>query len=293
MTVAGLTVSVRAAHRTVRSIVMTRPVTRDTALSDAWPLPLFLLRTAWGDQPFDELTGYVSGLAEAHLVEVTGEPVGLLDGVVPAAGPTTLLPGLVTALRRADGIHPAPEVLSLLTASPGDSSSLPPVPAVRADVATAGWGLLVREPATGDAVVVTCSRAHDDVLRWRARGVTGCPVAPQPDGPSRALAELGRAVVEAAELIERTAARAGAGGELGRGVEGRVTRLPSGLPSRVLELLDRVDRVDSVIALALAQPDVGADHAAREPVLRRLVAVQDAARRAAVAAAGEAGLRGV
>jgi len=270
---------------------MTTPVTRGTALSDAWPLPLFLVRTAWGDQPFDELTEYVSGLADAHLVEVTGEPVGPLADASPAAGVASLLPGLVTTLRRAGGRYPAPEVLSLLTAAPGDSSSLPPVPAVRADVSTAGWGLLVRDPDTAQAVLVTCSRAHGDVLRWRARGLVACPVAPQPDGPSHALAELGGAVIEAAELIERTPARAGSGGPARHGLDDRVTRLPTGLPSRVLELLDRVDRVDSVIASALAQPEVGADHAAREPVLRRLVSVQDGARRAAVAAAGDAALR--
>lgn len=271
---------------------MTRPVTRSTALSDAWPLPLFLLRTAWGDQPFDEITDYMSRLAQAHLVEIVGEPVAMLDDVSPAAGPTALLPGLVTTLRRAGGSRPAAEVLSLLTAAPGDSSSLPPLPAVRADVAEAGWGLLVRDPETREAVCVTCRRAHDDVLRWRVRGVVDCPVAPQPDGPSHALAELGRAVVDAAELIERTATRGMAGGPTGDRVDGQVTRLPAGLPSRVLELVDRVDRVDSVIALALAQPDVGVDHATREPVLRRLVAVQDAARRAAVAAAGDAASRG-
>src|SRR5699024_6998121 len=237
VTVAGPAAGVRAAHRPVRSIVMTTPVTRGTALSDAWPLPLFLVRTAWGDQPFDELTEYVSGLAEAHpvevtgapagplarpspppgladahLVEVTGEPVGPLADASPAAGVASLLPGLVTTLRRAGGRYPAPEVLSLLTAAPGDSSSLPPVPAVRADVSTAGWGLLVRDPDTAQAVLVTCSRAHGGVLRWRARGLVDCPVAPQPDGPSHALAELGGAVIEAAELIERTPARAGSGG---------------------------------------------------------------------------------
>lgn len=184
---------------------MSRPLIRSTALSPAWPLPLHLLRTAWGEQPFDELTGYVSGLAESHLVELTGEAVGMLDGVSAVAGPTALLPGLLTTLRRAGGRHPAAEVLSLLTSAPGDSSSLPPVPAIRADVAEAGWGLLVRDPATREAVCVTCVQPHADVLRWRARGVTDCPVAPQPDSPSQALSALGRAVLEAAELIERTA----------------------------------------------------------------------------------------
>lgn len=287
-----------AAHRPVRSIVMTRPVSRSTALSTAWPTPLFLLRTAWGDQPFDDLTGYVSGLAQAHLVEVVGEPVAMLAGVSPSAGPSALLPGLVTSLRRSGAGHPAAESLSLLTSAPGDSSSLPQVPAIRADVAEAGWGLLVRDPVSGEAVSLTCTRAHEDVLRWRARGVLDCPVAPQPDGPSHALAALGQAVVESAELIERAASRgatvASAGSESsgnGLRVDGHVTRLPAGLPSRVLEILDRVDRVDSVIALALAQPSIGVDHAEREPALRRLVAVQDAARRAAVAAAGDAALR--
>lgn len=272
---------------------MTRPVTRSTALSAAWPLPLYLLRTAWADQPFDELTGHVSGLAQAHLVEIVGDEVAVLAGVSPAQGPTALLPGLVTSLRRAGGSYPAAEVLSLLTAAPGDSSSLPPVPAIRADVSAAGWGLLVRDPATGEAVCVTCTHAHDDVLRWRARGVADCPVAPQPDGPSQALAALGEAVVDSAELIERTAARgAGASPAGGPDGAGHVTRLPAGLPSRVLELVDRVDRVDSVIALALRLPEVGVDHAVREPVLRRLVSVQDAARRSAVAAAGDSALRG-
>lgn len=272
-------------------------------MSTAWPLPIFLLRTAWADQPFDELTGYVSGLAQAHLVEIVGEQTGMLADVSPAAGPTALLPGLVTALRRAGEAFPAAEVLSLLTSAPGDSSSLPPVPAIRSDVSSAGWGLLVRDPASGDAVCVTCVHVHDDVVRWRVRGVVDCPVAPQPDGPAHALAALGRAVVDAAELIERTASHGGgasaadsvaATGTPGdpAGMTGHVTRLPAGLPARVLELVDRVDRVDSVIALALGMPDVGVEHSAREPVLRRLVSVQDAARRAAVAAAGDAALRG-
>lgn len=271
---------------------MTRPVTRGVGLSDAWPLPLFLLRTAWADQPFDELTAYVSGLSPAHLVESVGEPVGMLADLSPAAGPTVVLPSLVTTLRRVGGEHAAVEVLSLLTAAPGDTSSLPPVPAVRADVSEAGWGLLVRDPANREAVCVTCVRAHDDVLRWRLRGVVDCPAAPQPVGPSPALADLGRAVVDAAEIIERSAP---AGPGRGRPVAespSHVTRLPVGLPPRVLEILDRVDRVDAVIASAFARPADGAEHAVREPVLRRLAAVQDAARRSAVAAAGAEALRG-
>ena len=119
---------------------MSRPLTRDSVLSPAWPLPLHLLRTAWADQPFDDLTGYVSGLAGSHLLDVVGEPVRMLDGLSPAGGPAGLLPALVTTLRRAGREHPAPEVLSLLTTAPGDSSSLPPIPSVRADVADAGWG---------------------------------------------------------------------------------------------------------------------------------------------------------
>lgn len=269
---------------------MSRPLTSDTALSDAWPLPFHLLRTAWGGQPFDTLTDHVSGLAESHLVEITGEEVAMLDGVSPTAGPTGLLPGLITGLRRAGGTHPAPEILSLLTFSPGDSSGLPASPTVRADVAGAGWGVLVRDPDTRQAVCLTCTRPHHDVLRWRARGVVDCPVAPQPDGPSAALAGLGRAVVEAADLIERTAPRST--GTAGRvDVHPHVTPLPSGLPKRVLELVDRVDRVEAIISVAMAQPGVGVDPATREPVLRRLVAVKDAARRAAVTAAGEAALR--
>ncbi|AWH95500.1 hypothetical protein [Dietzia psychralcaliphila] len=269
---------------------MSRPLTRSAALSPAWPLPMFLLRTAWGDQPFDELTGYVSGLAESHLVEISGEPVRMLDGISPASGPTALLPGLVTGLRRSGRSHPAPESLALLTAAPGDSSSLPTVPAVRSDVAEAGWGILVRDPVSREAVCLTCVRPHPDVLRWRARGVADCPVPPQPDGPSGALFALGQAVVEAAELIERTAAQVGQVGTLD--LDAHVTRLPAGLPARALELVDRIDRVEAIISVALAQPDVGADPAAREPVLRRLVAVKDAARRSAVAAAGDAALRG-
>ena len=272
-------------------MVMTRPLTRGAALSPAWPLPLFLARTAWADQPFDELTRYVSGLAESHLVEIVGEPVDALGGVVPTTGPTGLLPGLVTTLRRAARSHPVPETLSLLTAAPGDVSSLPPVAGIREDVSAAGWGLLVCDPATREAVCLTCVHPHPDVLRWRARGVVDCPVAPQPDGPSAALAALGGAVVEAAELIERTAARGGSPAVVD--LEDHVTRLPAGLTPRVLELVDRIDRVEAIISLALAQPDVGADPAAREPVLRRLVAVKDAARRAAVAAAGEAAIRSV
>ena len=269
---------------------MSRPLTRSAALSPAWPLPLFLLRTAWGDQPFDELTGYVSGLAGSHLVEVTGEPVRMLDGISPASGPTALLPGLVTGLRRSVGSHPAPESLALLTAAPGDSSSLPAVPSLRSDVAEAGWGVLVRDPASRQAVVLTCVHPHPDVLRWRARGIADCPVPPQPDGPSAALFALGQAVVEAAELIERTTTRVGQAGDLD--LDSHVTRLPAGLPSRVIELVDRIDRVEEIITVALAQPDVSVDPAAREPILRRLVAVKDAARRAAVAAAGDAASRG-
>lgn len=271
---------------------MTRPVTRGIALSEAWPLPLFLLRTAWAAQPFDELTGYVSGLAPAHLMEVAGEPVAMLTDVSPAAGPTAALPALVTTLRRVGGEHAAVEVLSLLTTAPGDTSSLPPAPAVRSDVAQAGWGLLVRDPATREAVCVTCVRVHDDVLRWRLRGVVDCPAAPQPAGPSPALADLGRAVVDAAELIERSPLAGPGRARADTEPTAHVTRLPAGLPPRVLEILDRVDRVDAVIALALARPEDGAEHAVREPILRRLVAVQDAARRSAVAAAGDAALRG-
>ncbi|KAA0919702.1 hypothetical protein [Dietzia sp. ANT_WB102] len=268
---------------------MSRPLTRSTALSPAWPMPLHLLRTAWADQPFDVLTEYVSGLAQSHLLEIVGESVPMIAEVSPVAGPAGLLPGLVTALRRAGRAHPAPEALSLLTMAPGDSSSLPPVPAVRADVADAGWGLLVRDPDSRTAVCLTCVRPHPDVLRWRARGVQDCPVPPQPPGPSEALADLGRAVVEAAELIERSAVRADAAAPVD--IPAHATRLPEGLPSRVLELVDRIDRVEAIISVALAQPEVGVDPAAREPVLRRLVAVKDAARRSAVAAAGEAALR--
>jgi hypothetical protein len=270
-------------------MVMSRPLTRSAALSPAWPLPLFLLRTAWADQPFDDLTRYVTGLAESHLVEIVGEPVGALEGVVPAAGPTGLLPGLVTTLRRAGRSHPVPETLALLTAAPGDSSSLPAVAGIRDDVSEAGWGLLVRDPKTREAVCLTCVPPHPDVLRWRARGVVDCPVAPQPDGPSAALSSLGRAVVEAAELIERSAPRGASAGAVD--LHDHVTRVPAGLPPRVLELVDRIDRVEAIISLALAQPEVGADPATREPVLRRLVAVKDAARRAAVAAAGDAAVR--
>ncbi|MBB0998081.1 hypothetical protein G6024_13475, partial [Dietzia maris] len=147
---------------------MSRPLTRSTALSPAWPLPLYLLRTAWADQPFDELTSYVSGLAESHLLEIVGAPVPMLAEVSPAAGPAGLLPGLVTTLRRAGRSYPAPEALSLLTTAPGDSSSLPPVPSVRADVADAGWGILVRDPGSRDAVCLTCVQPHPEVLRWRA-----------------------------------------------------------------------------------------------------------------------------
>lgn len=268
---------------------MSRPLTRSTALSPAWPLPLYLLRTAWADQPFDELTSYVSGLAESHLLEIVGAPVPMLAEVSPAAGPAGLLPGLVTTLRRAGRSYPAPEALSLLTTAPGDSSSLPPVPSVRADVADAGWGILVRDPGSRDAVCLTCVQPHPEVLRWRARGVHDCPVAPQPAGPSEALADLGGAVVEAADLIERTAVRTNDVARID--IRSHVTRLPAGLPSRVLELVDRIDRVEAITSVALAQPEVGVDPAAREPVLRRLVAVKDAARRSTVAAAGEAALR--
>ena len=142
-------------------------------------------------------------------------------------------------------------------------------------MADAGWGVLVRDPASREAVCLTCVQPHPDVLRWRARGVLDCPVAPQPAGPSEALAELGRAVMDAAELIERTALRTGPTAQVD--IHGHVTRLPAGLPPRVVELVDRIDRVEAIIAVALAQPDVGADPAAREPVLRRLIAVKDAA----------------
>lgn len=269
---------------------MSRPLTRGSVLSPAWPLPLHLLRTAWAEQPFDALTEYVSGLAGSHLLEIVGEPVRMLDGLAPAAGPTGLLPGLVTTLRRAGRAHEAPEVLSLLTTAPGDTSSLPPVPSIRADVADAGWGVLVRDADSREAVCLTCVQPHPDVLRWRARGVVDCPVAPQPPGPSEALAELGRAVLEAADLIERSAVRSGPAARVE--IDSHVTRLPAGLPPRVVDLVDRIDRVEAIIAAALAQPEVGADPATREPVLRRLIAIKDAARRAAVAAAGAAALRG-
>ena len=268
---------------------MTTPAIQGTALHPAWPLPLFLLRTAWEDQPYDALTEYVGGLARAQLLEVTGEPVAMLEGVSPAAGPAGVLPGLVAGLRRAGGAFPAPETLSLLTAAPGDSASLPPVPTVRADVAEAGCGVLLRDPATREAVCVTVRIVDGEVARWRARGVVDCPVAPQPDGPAAALADLGRAVVEAAELIELSAAVGAATGVVD--IRGHATRLPAGLPPRVLELVDRVDRVEAIVSAALAMPGVGADPAGREPVLRRLVSALDAARRAAVAAAGSEALR--
>lgn len=269
---------------------MSRPLTSDTVLSPAWPLPLHLLRTAWGDQPFDTLTDHLSGLADSHLLEIDGDPVAMLEDVSPTAGPTGLLPGMVTMMRRAGERHPAQEILSLLTSAPGDVSGLPAVPSVLADVAEAGWGVLVRDPATRQAVCLTCTRPHADVLRWRARGVLDCPVAPQPDGPSGALAGLGRAMIEAAELIERTGVHTGPATRVD--VHSHVTPLPAGLPGRVLELVDRIDRVESIITFALAKPGIGVDPATREPVLRRLVAVKDAARRAAVAAAGDAALRG-
>ena len=272
---------------------MTTPAIQGTALHPAWALPLFLLRTAWADQPYDSLTEYVSGLADAHLVEIVGDRVAMLDGTSPAGGPAAVLPGLVAGLRRvgsgADGVDArTPEVLSLLTAAPGDSSSLPPVPAVRADVAAAGCGVLIRDPATGQAVCVTIRRTDGGVLRWRARGVAECPMAPQPAGAAEAQAELGRAIVEAADLIERSATAVSPGSV---DVHAQVTRLPAGLPSRVLELIDRVDRVEAIVSVALALPGVGADPAAREPVLRRLISALDAARRSAVAAAGDAALR--
>lgn len=268
---------------------MSRPLTHSTALSPAWPLPLHLLRTAWADQPFDELSSYVSGLAQSNLLEVVGDPVAALSGIDPAAGSAGMLPDLVRLLRRVGGPHPAAEVLSLLTTAPGDTSSLPPVPAVRADVADAGWGVLIRDPRTREAICLTCVRPHPDVVRWRLRGVADCPVAPQPAGPSEALADLGRAVIEAADLIERTASGGGASARID--LHAGVTRLPAGLPSRVLELTDRIDKVETITSVALAQPGLGVDPATREPILRRLVAVKDAARRSAVAAAGESALR--
>lgn len=268
---------------------MSRPLISDTLVSSAWTLPLYLLQTAWADQPFDTLTDHMSGLAESHLLEVGGEPVAMLDGVSPAAGPVGLLPGLVTTLRRVGGSHPAQEILSLLTSAPGDSSSIPALPPVRSDVTSAGWGVLVRDPDNREAVALTCTRPHEDVLRWRARGVVDCPVAPQPDGPSRALAGLGQAVVDAAELIEQTAVHTGSVARVD--VHSHVTPLPAGLPARVLELVDRIDRVEAILSVALARPGIGVDPATREPVLRRLVSVKDAARRAVVAASGEAALR--
>lgn len=268
---------------------MSRPLIRTTALSPAWPLPLHLLRTAWADQPFDELSSYVSGLAQSHLLEVVGDPVAGMSGVDPAAGSAGMLPELIRLLRRVGGPHPAAEVLSLLTTAPGDTSSLPPVPAVRADVAEAGWGVVIRDPGTWEALSLTCVLPHPDVVRWRLRGVADCPVAPQPAGPSEALAELGRAVVEAADLIERLASVGEVSGRVELPVN--VTRLPAGLPPRVLELVDRIDRVEAIVSVALSRPGVGVEPATREPILRRLVAVTDAARRSAVAAAGEAALR--
>lgn len=268
---------------------MSRPLTHTTALSPAWALPLHLLRTAWADQPFDDLSSYVNGLAQSHLLEIVGDQVAGLSGIDPAAGAAGMLPELVRLLRRVAGPHPAAEVLSLLTTAPGDTSSLPPVPAVRADVATAGWGVVIRDPGTREALCLTCVLPHPDVVRWRLRGVADCPVVPQPAGPSEALAELGRAVVEAADLIERLASGGGTNGRID--LHANVTRLPAGLPSRVLELVDRIDRVETITTVALARPGDGVDAATREPILRRLVAVKDAARRSAVAAAGEEALR--
>lgn len=268
---------------------MSRPLTTSTALSPAWALPLYLLRTAWADLPFDDLSSHVSGLAESNLMEVAGDPALGLEDVDPAAGAVGILPGIVRTLRRVGGSSPAVEVLSLLTTAPGDSSSLPPVPAVRADVAEAGWGVLIRDPGTREALCLTCVRPHPDVLRWRLRGVVDCPVAPQPPGPSEAMSDLGRAVMDAAELIERSASGGGAAGRVD--VPSTVTRLPPGLPSRVLELVDRIDRVEAITSLALSRPGLGVDAATREPILRRLVAVKDAARRSAVAAAGDEALR--
>ena len=106
---------------------------------------------------------------------------------------------------------------------------------------------------------------------------------------SAASGPAGPAPGSRSDLIERTAVRTNDVARID--IRSHVTRLPAGLPSRVLELVDRIDRVEAITSVALAQPEVGVDPAAREPVLRRLVAVKDAARRSAVAAAGEAALR--
>ena len=107
---------------------MSRPLTHTTALSPAWALPLHLLRTAWADQPFDELSSYVSGLAQSHLLDVVGDRVEGLSRVDPAAGSAGMLPELVRLLRRLAGPHPAAEVLSLLTQRPATRRACPRSP---------------------------------------------------------------------------------------------------------------------------------------------------------------------
>lgn len=268
---------------------MTTRILNGTAVSPTWMLPLYLLRTAWADQPFDELTEWFSDLAEAHLLEVVGDDVGL--DVDPGSGPVAILPDLLRMLRAGAG-RPVPERLSLLTASAGDTSALPPVPGLREDVLEAGSGLLVRDPETGSAVCMTARATGGEVLRWRARGIGVCPVAPQPSSPARAGADLTEAVGSATTLIEQAARSPVAetvppGPPRGIDIDSNPSRLPDGLGSRTLDLLDRADRVTAIVGAALQMPHTGSATADREPVLRRLTSAVDSARRAAVAAAGE------
>lgn len=133
------------------------------------------------------------------------------------------------------------------------------------------------------------ARATDGgVLRWRARGIGVCPVAPQPSGPARAAAELADSVEAAATLIEQAAAASfTTATPRGLDIGGTVVSLPRGLGPRTVALIDRADRVEAIVETALRMPGVGAAQMDREPVLRRLTNAVDSARRAAVAAAGE------
>lgn len=256
-----------------------------------WTIPLYLARTAWADLPYDLMLDRMIGDGRAHLLDVTGDVVPMTAGVEASRGPAAVFPQLITTLR-AVREHPAAESLSLVTAAPGDVGSVPAVTGLADEVLRLHEVTLVRDPVNRSAVALGRRAAGPDVVRWTIRGIADCPVAPQPAGVAGAGAELSRAVGDAAEAIARVAVGSG---EVAAEVEiaPATSALPPGLRSRVLDLLDRADQVDAIMDAALRRRLEGRAVSEREPLLRALRATVDAARRAAVAEAGQDALNTV
>ena len=254
-----------------------------------WTLPLYLARSAWADLPYDAVLDGMLAADRAHLLEVTGEvPDEVLD-LDLARGPAVVLPLLLSTLRAAAS-WPATDSLALLTASPGDVSGVPAVSGLATSVLASGAATLVRDPRTRRAFVVDAVAAGPDVVRWTLRCIADCPAAPQPDGVGQAANRLSEAVERATDLITAATAAGVAPARSPDLAAAAVSPLPPGLPSRAMRLLDRADRVEAIVGLALRHRGDGNAPEAREPVLRGLRSAIDTARRSAVAATGQEAL---